>query len=67
MQRVISDMGTCPINRAVVILFQGQPPNKRVQSDAAAAAGIAAKIGYVTRLEVKPISGKSRRVSRAER
>jgi hypothetical protein len=37
------------------------PPNKRVQSDAAAAAGIGAKIGYVTRVDLKPISGKSRR------
>jgi hypothetical protein len=36
-------------------------PNKRVQSDAAAAGGIGANFGYVTRLEWKPISGKSRR------
>jgi hypothetical protein len=32
-----------------------------VQSDAAVAAGVAAKIGNVTRLEWKPISEKSRR------
>jgi hypothetical protein len=32
-----------------------------VQSDAAAAAGIAAKIGYVTRLDLRPISVNSRR------
>jgi hypothetical protein len=32
-----------------------------VQSDAAAAAGIGAKFGYVTRLEWKPISVNSRR------
>jgi hypothetical protein len=36
-------------------------PNKRVQSDAAVAAGVTAKIGYVTRLEVSPISVNSRR------
>jgi hypothetical protein len=35
--------------------------NKRVQSDAAAAAGNRAQLGYVTRLELKPISGKTRR------
>jgi len=35
--------------------------NKRVQSDAAAAAGIGAKIGYVTCFELKHTSGKSRR------
>ncbi len=35
--------------------------NKRVQSDAAIAAGIGAKLGYVTRLEEKPISVNSRR------
>jgi hypothetical protein len=35
--------------------------NKRVQADAAVAAGVAAKIGYVTRLEWKPISVNSRR------
>ncbi|MBN1427709.1 MAG: hypothetical protein JXB07_04935 [Anaerolineae bacterium] len=40
---------------------QAPPPNKRVQSDAAVAACIAAKIGYVTRLEWKPISVNSRR------
>jgi hypothetical protein len=36
-------------------------PNKRVQSDAAAAAGYRAKNGYVTHFELKPISEKSRR------
>ena len=36
-------------------------PNKRVQADAAVAAGIAAKIGYVTRLELNPIPVNSRR------
>jgi hypothetical protein len=35
--------------------------NKRVQADTAGAAGVAAKIGYVTRLDLGPISGKSRR------
>jgi hypothetical protein len=36
-------------------------PNKRVQADAAVAAKSARKIGYVTRLALKPISGNSRR------
>ena len=36
-------------------------PNKRVQSDAAAAAGIGAKFGYVTCFELKGTSEKSRR------
>jgi hypothetical protein len=35
--------------------------NKRVQSDAASRSGIGAKIGYVTRLDLRPISEKSRR------
>ncbi len=36
-------------------------PNKRAQSDAAGAAGIGAKVGYVTRLEWRPIPVNSRR------
>jgi hypothetical protein len=35
--------------------------NKRVQSDAVAAAGSGARLGYVTRLDLKPISVNSRR------
>jgi hypothetical protein len=35
--------------------------NKRVQSDAASRSGIGAKFGYVTRLELGPISVTSRR------
>jgi hypothetical protein len=41
--------------------LKGIPANKRVQSDAAVAADIGAKLGYVTRLKWKPISVKSRR------
>jgi hypothetical protein len=37
------------------------PPNKRVQADTAVAVRIGAKIGYVTRLELKRTSEKSRR------
>jgi hypothetical protein len=36
-------------------------PNKRVQADTAAAAGIGAKIGYVTCFELKGTLEKSRR------
>jgi hypothetical protein len=36
-------------------------PNKRVQSDAAAAAGSGARLGYVTCFELKGTSEKSRR------
>jgi hypothetical protein len=39
----------------------GDRPADRNQSDAAAAAGTAAKIGYVTRLDLRPISVNSRR------
>jgi hypothetical protein len=37
------------------------PPNKRLQSDAAVAAGIGAKSGYVMHFDLKGISEKSRR------
>jgi hypothetical protein len=37
------------------------PPNKCVQSDAAAAAGYQGKIGWVTRIELRRTSEKSRR------
>jgi hypothetical protein len=43
------------------MLFTLARPNKRVQSDAAVAARIGAKIGYVTHFELKHTSGKSRR------
>ncbi len=45
----------------LLLMFHSAMPNKRVQSDAAAAASVAAKIGYVTRLELRPISENSRR------
>ena len=36
-------------------------------ADTAPRSGIGAQFGYVTRLQMKPISEKSRRVSRVER
>jgi len=36
-------------------------PNKRVQADAAAAAGYRGEDGYVKHFELKPISEESRR------
>ena len=38
-----------------------KPPNKRVQSDAAAAGDLRAKLAFVWYLELKPISVKARR------
>jgi hypothetical protein len=55
------DEGKALMSGSVVAVRGATPSPTITQSDAAVAARIAAKIGYVTRLDFGPISGKSRR------